>query len=68
LRASEQLSVVQRSPAELRDRGLMRFRVAHFQGATTDLGRYLELDPAASDAPAIRRQLALIHELHERRN
>ena len=68
LRASEQLSVVQPSAAELRDRGLMRFRLADFQGASADLGRYLEFEPAAPDAPAIRRQLALIRELRERRN
>ena len=68
LRASEQLSVVQPSAAELRDRGLMRFRLADFQGASADLGQYLEFEPAADDAPAIRRQLALIRELRERRN
>jgi regulator of sirC expression with transglutaminase-like and TPR domain len=68
LRASEQLSVVQPSAAELRDRGLMRFRLADFQGASADLGQYLEFEPAAPDAAAIRRQLALIRELRERRN
>jgi regulator of sirC expression with transglutaminase-like and TPR domain len=68
LRASEQLSVVQPSAAELRDRGLMRFRLADFAGASADLGRYLEFEPAAPDAAAIRRQLAVIRELRERRN
>ena len=68
LRASEQLSVVQPSATELRDRGLMRFRLADFQGASADLAQYLEFEPAAADAPAIRRQLALIRELRERRN
>jgi regulator of sirC expression with transglutaminase-like and TPR domain len=68
LRASEQLSVVWPSATELRDRGLMRFRLADFRGATADLGQYLEFEPAAPDAEAIRRQLALIRELRERRN
>ena len=60
--------MVQPSAAELRDRGLMRFRLADFQGASADLGHYLEFEPAAADAAAIRRQLALIRELRERRN
>ena len=68
LRASEQLSVVRPSATELRDRGLMRFRLADFRGATADLGQYLEFDPAAPDAEAVRRQLAVIRELRERRN
>ena len=68
LRASEQLSVVQPSAAERRDRGLMRFRLADFAGASADLARYLEFEPAAPDAPSIRRQLALIRDLQERRN
>ncbi|MCA1644201.1 MAG: transglutaminase-like domain-containing protein [Chloroflexi bacterium] len=68
LRASEQLSVVQPSPAELRDRGFLRFRMADFAGARADLDQYLEIEPAAADAAAIRRQLALIGELHARRN
>ena len=68
VRASEQLSVVQPSVVELRDRGLLRFRLADFDGASADLGRYLEFEPAAPDAEAVRRQLALIRELRERRN
>jgi regulator of sirC expression with transglutaminase-like and TPR domain len=68
VRASEQLSVVQPSAAELRERGLLRFRLADFAGASADLGQDLEFEPAAADAEAIRRQLALIAELHARRN
>jgi regulator of sirC expression with transglutaminase-like and TPR domain len=68
IRASEQLSVIQPSAVELRDRGLLRFRAADFVGATTDLSQYLEFAPAAADADVIRQQLALIRELHERRN
>jgi regulator of sirC expression with transglutaminase-like and TPR domain len=68
LRASEQLSVVQPTATELRDRGLLRFRMADFVGASADLGQYLEFEPAAADADVIRRQLALIRDLRERRN
>jgi regulator of sirC expression with transglutaminase-like and TPR domain len=68
LRASEQLSVVLPTAAELRDRGMLRFRLGDLKGATADLTQYLELDPAAQDADAIRRQLGLINQLHERRN
>jgi regulator of sirC expression with transglutaminase-like and TPR domain len=68
LRASEQLSVVQPSAVELRERGFLRFRMADFVGASADLGRYLEFEPAAPDAEAVRRQLELIRELRERRN
>jgi regulator of sirC expression with transglutaminase-like and TPR domain len=68
LRASEQLSVVQPSAAELRERGFLRFRMADFVGASSDLGHYLEFEPAAPDAEAVRKQIALIRELRERRN
>jgi regulator of sirC expression with transglutaminase-like and TPR domain len=68
LRASEQLSVVLPTSAELRERGLLRFRLADFAGASADLGKYLEFEPAAPDAEAIQRQLDLIRQLHERRN
>jgi len=68
VRASEQLSIVQPSPVELRERGNLRLRLADFEGASADLGRYLEFEPAAPDAAAVRRQLALIRELRERRN
>jgi regulator of sirC expression with transglutaminase-like and TPR domain len=68
VRASEQLSVVQPSALELRERGELRYRMADFDGATADLGRYLEFEPAAPDATAVRRQLELIRELRSRRN
>jgi len=62
------LSVVQPSALELRERGDLRYRMADFDGATADLGRYLEFEPAAPDATAVRRQLELIRELRTRRN
>jgi regulator of sirC expression with transglutaminase-like and TPR domain len=68
VRASEQLSVVKPSALELRERGELRFRLADFDGASADLGQYLEFEPAAPDAAAVRRQLALIRELRARRN
>jgi regulator of sirC expression with transglutaminase-like and TPR domain len=68
VQASEQLSTVLPSAHELRERGQLRFRLADFDGAAADLGRYLEFEPAAADAEAVRRQLALIRELRERRN
>ncbi len=68
VRSSEQLSVVLPTAAELRDRGLLRFRMADLVGAEADLRQYLEFDPAAADADQIRRQLELIRDLHERRN
>jgi regulator of sirC expression with transglutaminase-like and TPR domain len=68
VRASEQLSMVQPSALEFRERGNLRFRLADFDGASADLGQYLEFEPAAPDAAAVRRQLALIRELRERRN
>jgi regulator of sirC expression with transglutaminase-like and TPR domain len=68
VRASEQLSLVVPSSAELRERGLLRYRLADLSGAAADLGQYLEFEPAAPDADAIRRQLGLIQQLYERRN
>jgi regulator of sirC expression with transglutaminase-like and TPR domain len=68
LRASEQLSVVRPTAGELRERGLIRFRMADFVGASADLHRYLEFEPAAPDAEEVRQQLSLIRGLRERRN
>jgi regulator of sirC expression with transglutaminase-like and TPR domain len=68
LRSSEQISVVSASPHELRERGMLRFRLADFPGAEVDLLRYLEFEPDAPDADAVRKQLELIRELHARRN
>jgi regulator of sirC expression with transglutaminase-like and TPR domain len=68
LRASEQLSLVLPTSAELRERGLLRFRLADLPGAAADLGQYLEFEPAAPDTESVQRQLDLIRQLHERRN
>ena len=54
--------------AEYRDRGLMRFRAGELKEARLDLEHYLELQPDAPDASAIREQLALIDRLHTMRN
>jgi regulator of sirC expression with transglutaminase-like and TPR domain len=42
------------SPAELRDRGLLRWRVGQAQGALADLTGYLDGAPEASDAAEVR--------------
>jgi regulator of sirC expression with transglutaminase-like and TPR domain len=68
LRASEQLSLVLPTSAELRDRGLLRYRLADLAGAAAELSQYLEFEPAAPDAEAVRRHIALIEQLRERRN
>ncbi len=68
VRASEQLSIVLPTSAELRERGLLRYQLGDLAGAAAELTRYLELEPAAADADAIRHQLGLIQQLHERRN
>ena len=68
LRASEQLSLVLPTSAELRERGRLRFRLADLAGAAADLGQYLEFEPAAPDTADVQRQLDLIRQLHERRN
>jgi regulator of sirC expression with transglutaminase-like and TPR domain len=47
---------------------MFRFRLADFAAASADLGQYLEFEPAAPDAEAVRQQLELIRELHARRN
>src|SRR3712207_132986 len=54
--------------AEYRDRGLMRFRAGDLKSARLDLEHYLELQPDAADADAIREQLALVDRLHTMRN
>jgi regulator of sirC expression with transglutaminase-like and TPR domain len=54
--------------AEYRDRGLLRFRGRDLKNARLDLERYLELQPEAADADAIREQLALIERLWAMRN
>ena len=42
------------TPGELRDRGLLRWRVGQAQGALSDLNAYLEGAPEASDAGEVR--------------
>jgi regulator of sirC expression with transglutaminase-like and TPR domain len=44
-------------PQEIRDRGLIHFRLALFAEAVADLERYLALAPRAEDAPQIRKRL-----------
>ncbi len=44
-------------PEEIRDRGLIHFRLALLAEAVTDLERYLALAPRAEDAPQIRKRL-----------
>lgn len=68
VRASEQLSVVLPSASELRDRGMLHYRLADFAAASAELAQYLEFEPAAPDADAVRQQIALIRELRARRN
>jgi regulator of sirC expression with transglutaminase-like and TPR domain len=68
VRHSEQLSIVLPTSTELRERGLLRYQLGDLAGAAAELSRYLELEPAAADANAIRHQLELIQQLHERRN
>jgi len=68
LRASEQLSLVLPTAAELRDRGLLRYQMADLAGAAAELSQYLEFEPAAPDADAVRQHIALIQQLRERRN
>jgi len=68
VRASEQASVVAPTARELRERGLLRYRLGDFTGASADLVHYLEFEPAAADAESVRRQLELIRDLRERRN
>jgi regulator of sirC expression with transglutaminase-like and TPR domain len=46
----------------------LRYQRADLAGAAADLQHYLEFEPAAPDAEAIRKQLELIAQLHERRN
>jgi regulator of sirC expression with transglutaminase-like and TPR domain len=51
------------SPAHLRDRGLLFFRVACFGEATDDLERYLRIAPRAPDAEDLRRHLRRVRML-----
>ena len=55
-------------PEEVRDRGLIHFRLALFAEAAADLERYLTLAPDAADAPRIEARLAELKRLAPRMN
>src|SRR5437867_9545819 len=50
-------------PEEIRDRGLIHFRLALLAEAVADLERYLALAPRSDDAPQIRKRLAELKRL-----
>jgi hypothetical protein len=66
--ASEQLSVVLPTSARAARARAVALSSWPTWRAAADLNRYLEFEPAARDAEDIRKQLALIEQLHERRN
>ena len=47
-------------PRELRDRGLLRYRLNDLAGALIDLERYLAMLPNTADTDAVVNQLELI--------
>lgn len=47
-------------PSEIRDRGLVHYRLGHLQAALYDLQRYLELFQEAPDAAVISRHIATL--------
>ena len=53
---------------ELRDRGLLRFRVGDFRGARADLERYLEVGAEPGEQSHVRQQIALMDRLDAMRN
>jgi regulator of sirC expression with transglutaminase-like and TPR domain len=50
-------------PEEIRDRGLIHYRLALIAEAAADLDRYLRLQPQAPDAPQIRARLEELQRL-----
>jgi regulator of sirC expression with transglutaminase-like and TPR domain len=54
LAADRCVALLHGSPVELRDRGLLRWRVGQAQGALADLTAYLDGAPEASDAADVR--------------
>ena len=55
LRAADRcVALLPGSPAELRDRGLLRWRVGEATGALSDLSAYLRASPEPSDADEVR--------------
>ena len=58
LRAVEHLVILNPDdPEQVRDRGLLRLRLADGAGALTDLERYLELAPDSDGAATVREQI-----------
>jgi len=55
-------------PEEIRDRGMIEFRLALFAEAVTDFERYLQLAPRAPDAPQIGKRLRELRRLAPRMN
>jgi regulator of sirC expression with transglutaminase-like and TPR domain len=55
-------------PEEIRDRGMIEFRLALFAEAVTDFERYLEMAPRAPDAPQIGKRLRELRRLAPRMN
>jgi len=55
-------------PEEIRDRGMIEFRLALFAEAVTDFERYLEMAPQAPDAPQIGKRLRELRRLAPRMN
>jgi regulator of sirC expression with transglutaminase-like and TPR domain len=51
------VSIVPDAPFALRERGLLAARLGCVEVARTDLSRFLELSPEASDAKAVRNRL-----------
>jgi regulator of sirC expression with transglutaminase-like and TPR domain len=55
-------------PEEIRDRGLIQFRLALIAESVADLERYLALSPGAPDAPQIEKRLKELRRLVPRMN
>ena len=60
LAAARIVSLVPREPSALRDRGVLQAQLGAPEGARSDLLRYLELAPDASDVGAVRQILVKI--------
>ncbi|OLD63203.1 MAG: hypothetical protein AUI47_10005 [Acidobacteria bacterium 13_1_40CM_2_68_5] len=62
------ICAAQDRPEEIRDRGLIHYRLALLSEAAADLERYLTLAPEAPDAPQIRERLDELKRLAQRMN
>ena len=62
------LCIAPNRPEEIRDRGMIEFRLALFAEAVTDFERYLEMAPQAPDAPQIGKRLRELRRLAPRMN